>query len=385
MFGKYINSAIFILIVVFLEICTVRAADTLPFTMSRDVYAVPGIECNVYFANLILTPNSSNYLFEVDCVKGRHDQERWRYVPEDGDAGDYPLSIKVLNEKNIVVASGEAILHVIPRNAGHGERVNLLIIGDSLTDHNVYPQTIYDNLQVQENPAVTFLGTNWMFGRKPDKVAHEGYGGWTWGSFLNRWDENPSGPAYRSKSKFLRKENGKLILDFQYYCDTFLKGKKPDIITVMLGTNEMFGAKDNALDSAIDRMFNNADILIAEFLKVVPNAIIGIALTPPPAATQDAFGSNYQCKISRWQFRRRQFRLIERQIKKYASQYPKVSLIPVFSGLDCVHNFPVVTEAVNARNPQLILRQSNGVHPSKEGYRQIGDIFYCWLKYQFHT
>ena len=74
-------------------------------------------------------------------------------------------------------------------------------------------------------------------------------------------------------------------------------------------------------------------------------------------------------------------------LKKFAS-YPdkKVFLVPSNVNLDCENNYPVRREAVNgelvkgARN--FIIRQSNGVHPAPAGYNQMGDTFYCWIKYQ---
>ena len=59
-----------------------------------------------------------------------------------------------------------------------------------------------------------------------------------------------------------------------------------------------------------------------------------------------------------------------------------VSLIPVFINLDCENNYPVKLENINARSQKKVLRHIQNVHPSQEGYHQIGDTFYCWLKYQ---
>ena len=60
----------------------------------------------------------------------------------------------------------------------------------------------------------------------------------------------------------------------------------------------------------------------------------------------------------------------------------RLSLIPAFVNLDCLHNFPQREAAWNARTSLSGMRQCNGVHPSPEGYRQIGDAIYCWLKAQ---
>ena len=45
--------------------------------LPEKIYAIPGIECNLYFENLFLTINPANFAFEVKCTKGRCDEKRW--------------------------------------------------------------------------------------------------------------------------------------------------------------------------------------------------------------------------------------------------------------------------------------------------------------------
>ena len=61
------------------------------------IYAVPSVECNVYFDNVVLVPNIGNYLFDVDCAKGRQQAERYTWSPTEEDLGNYPLTLKVYN------------------------------------------------------------------------------------------------------------------------------------------------------------------------------------------------------------------------------------------------------------------------------------------------
>jgi len=48
--------------------------------------------------------------------------------------------------------------------------------------------------------------------------------------------------------------------------------------------------------------------------------------------------------------------------------------------LDAVHNYPATTVPANSRTTEKLSRQCNGVHPSAEGYRQIADSLYYWMK-----
>ncbi|MEI3005147.1 MAG: hypothetical protein V8T87_11090 [Victivallales bacterium] len=130
------------------------------------------------------------------------------------------------------------------------------------------------------------------------------------------------------------------------------------------------------MDQKIKDILQSADTLLAEFRRVAPNAKIGIGLVTPSARSQDAFGSNYSCGQTRWQYRKNQHRLNEAYLKKFTNHPDKnISIIPTNVDLDYENNFPVVSEPVNTGNASKITHQSNGVHPASAGYRQIGDTF----------
>ena len=71
-------------------------------------------------------------------------------------------------------------------------------------------------------------------------------------------------------------------------------------------------------------------------------------------------------------------------LEKYGhSPDPRLSIIPTNLNLDCVHNFPAREVEIILGNPRPgFKRQCTGVHPSLDGYNQIGDTFYAWFKYQ---
>lgn len=110
---------------------------------------------------------------------------------------------------------------------------------------------------------------------------------------------------------------------------------------------------------------------------------IGVLLLVPPAGTQDAFGANYQCGQTRWQYKRNQQRVVERMMEKYGNREAEsIYIIPSNANLDCVNNYPRSKTAWNSETKAEGSRLNNGVHPSAEGYRQIGDTIFCWIKAQ---
>ena len=97
-----------------------------------------------------------------------------------------------------------------------------------------------------------------------------------------------------------------------------------------------------------------------------------MGLVTPGCSSQDGFGHDYGCGLTRWQYKKNQHTLNDAMLKHFAD-YPdkKVFIIPTSLNLDCENNFPV--------NKGM---QCNGVHPTAAGYNQMGDTYYSWMKYQ---
>ena len=369
----------------FLFAATAYSQDKLRTLLPTRIYAATGLEANIYFDNLVLTPDCSNYIFDVTCSKGRQDSTRWYMNPKDTDLGSVPFELTILNDENKKLASAKSEIVIVSKDAGKGRAFSILVVGDSLTDASVYPNELKKLLAENGNPEVTFIGSHSGRGQavNGNRVSHEGRGGWKWSDFCTVYDLSKS--DYKAKSPFLfPDEKGKPVLDFKKYLDKYNNGKAPDFITVFLGTNDVFGVNDDAsIDKKIDEIFKYADILIAEFRKTAPLCKIGLVTTIPPVASQDAFGNNYKCGQTRWQFRRNQHRLVERLYEKFGnSEKDNISIIPAYVNVDCENNYPVINTTVNERSKKAFARPSNGVHPANEGYFQIADTLFSWIKYK---
>ncbi len=355
--------------------------------LPEAVYAVPGVEANIYFENVYFCVNPNNYLFDVDCPKGCNYRDRWSFTPAANDAGTYPLTLTVIGE-NGVVAKGETKVVVAPADAGKGKDISILIVGDSLTNATVYPARLHSLMKGENNPQLKMIGSHCGGGKTPAPggVAHEGYGGWAWNTFLTRFEDDSkiSDPAkkFYARSKFLTRKDGKVVFDMQQYVDQYNGGKMPDFITVQLGVNDVFGASELTLYSTIASIEKNMDAFLAAFRKAAPDAVIGVGLVTLGAG-QDAFAANYKNGQTFLQYKKNVFALNQRMLRKFQnSPDKKVFLIPTVVNLDCRNNFPVRTEPVNLGNPANVTRQCNGVHPAPAGYNQMGDTYYAWLKYQ---
>ena len=313
------------------------------------IYAVPGIEMNVYFDNVCLTVNRANYVFDVVCDKGTQQAERWTITPTDQDVGQYPLALEVRDEANRIIARAESTLQIASKNAGAGLPVSFLMIGASETHAAVYPAHVLELCKPQGNPRLTLVGH--VPHREQPTVRIEGYGGWTAKRFMNHFtaEKRPEVQGDREAwkaggSPFLYSDgHGGFKADFGQYCRDFNQGHGPDFVTIILGGNDTFRCTDENIEASIDTMLEHYDGLIAMIHQVRNDTRIGAVLMYPPASSQDAFGANYQCSQTYWQCKRNLHRVCERILVHYGNRESEhIYLVPVKSNLDCDHNFPTL-------------------------------------------
>lgn len=360
------------------------SAPNLRPILPSEIYAVPGVEANVYFDNIILSPNSRGLLWDVDCDFGTHQEERWTAIPTTEQVGDHPLKVRVVTPEVQTVVEMTTTLRVLDPKAGAERKVTMLCVGASGTAASVYTARLVALSAEDEALDLKLIGEGGPGGDTGNR--HEGYGGWSCRTFVENWADGQdfveqNGTRRRGRSPFLYEVDGQPKLDFQRYLDRSNGGQPPDFITILLGGNDNFTATEADIEQRIDTMFSYLDQLIAAIRAAAPKAQIGIVPMTPPAASQDAFGANYGTSQTRWQYRRNQHRTTEREYQTYGRREAEgLYLVPVFVGLDTVHGYPTKTAPANAHTEMQIARMSNGLHPAPAGYNQMGDVIYCWLK-----
>jgi lysophospholipase L1-like esterase len=347
---------------------TVGVAEELQLTLPPVIYAVPNLESAMYFDNMVLTQSPEIYRYEVICDVGTQDATRWTVIPEVARRGDHAVTVRVADAEGKVVNTAKSIFRIAAPEAGKGQELRLLIVGDSLTHASAYPNELFRLMARPGNPKLTLLGTH-KPGSVAEGVAHEGYGGWTWQRFVSHYEPNPDGTYRKRSSPFVYLgDDGNPALDVSRYFAEECGGDPPDVVTFLLGINDCFGANPDdpkAIDARIDEVFKNADALLAAFSQAAPDAKLAVCLTTPPNSRQEAFEANYQDRYTRWGWKRIQHRLVQRQLEHFGDrEAERIFVLPTELNLDPVDGYPV----------------NNGVHPNEKGYRQIAASIYAWLK-----
>ena len=356
------------------------SAEDVRLLVPEKIYAVPGVESNVYFSNIVTVINPANYVFDVDCPKGRNDLKRWRFTPQKEDVGTWKWKIRVIDESG-TVAEAETKLVVLPPDAGQGRKISMLVVGASYISNGFIPARVTQLMQQPGNPEFRTVGT-----KGKGIVRHEGYGGWRWESFLTRWGYtgskskndgmHPDRPV-GFNSPFLFEKDGKGVFDLNEYFKRNNGGKALDAVSFQLGMNDVFSAKDDTIAERTAKSLAGMEKLIAEFRKLQPAPEIFVCVGIP-GSSQDGFGKSYSCGQTCWQFHRNLDFYCRALMKK--SKELNFRLVPMYINLDTENNTILTSEPVNAENPQKVKIHSNGIHPAACGYYQMGDTLYCHLK-----
>lgn len=376
----------------------------LKMSLPEVIYAVPGIESNIYFENMVDTANYRNYAYEVRCSRGSQGEHRWFWSPTEKDAGkSFDLELRLFNDYGMII-SGKCKVVVAAKAAEPKKKFTLALLAASGVNCG-YPAHILKVMREHGFDNYTPVGSHSGSGKPvvPGGVAHDGYGGYSWGSFLTRWAysvEELSGPqnkaedeqmkalgvkilpksrSYSSRSPLLRLEKGKPVLDIPAWFRKINGGKAPDYIVIQLGGNDMFGVRAEQLDARVAVVMRNVRKLLGELRKFAPDAVIGVA-SEPCGCGQDGFGANYGCGQSKYQFRRnvqRYNREIDMLIKELKD--PKIVMIPIHQNLDPENSYIVGNINAHARSSKKVKRDRNALHASAEGGFQLGDAIVCWL------
>jgi lysophospholipase L1-like esterase len=342
-----------------------RLSDQLPqpkdivveLTMPPKIYAIVGQELNIYYDN-ICNDRDTKYTFSGSCPVGAKFENYFRVNPI--AAGTFTYLVNVAQDrliKNYIYSS----LIVSAASVGNGINKKVLVIGDSTTANGVCMTKLNANFDTDVMD-ITLLGTQ---GTAPNK--HEGRSGWTASQFV----------AVGSPFVFAG------VFDFAQYLS--VNGiTTPDYVIINLGISDMFGFSGvPEANAEIPNILARYQIMIDSIKSAGAGIKIGIALTIPPSYDHNPWGKLFGMSYSRENYKLANWMFVKALTNQFQNQEAgRVYIVPVNTNLDTRYNMGLESLPVNARNAKTIESiASNGhVHPSTEGYWQIADCYWFFLK-----
>ena len=401
---------------------------------------VVGDTFELFYKGVMLCKDPYHYNIHVQCDIGKAWGRKFEVTPT--TVGNHTLRITISDDTGKVLDTGRTILSVSQKMTAPSKNINVLCIGDSLTNGGVWVDEVYRRLTktndktMHNNEAptgeglsnITFVGKR----KTTNGAGYEGFGGWRFSNYNNTsttlnayWvtathnkTESDQESVYKDgngvqwqletieagRLKFKKYagegtlvNNGTLTwvsggvntdaihysavspeegnpfvysgaVDFAAYCDD-IGASGIDKCFILLGWNNAATSEDEYKAEA--KTF--IDKLIA-FNSNIKITLIGLQIP-----SLDGCANNYGASGTYANYRGLQefvFNL-DHWYSDIAAEYPNnVDTINLSGQFDTEHNALTAEFTVNARNPEKVTVQSNGVHPSTFGYYQIADAVY---------
>lgn len=449
----------------------INIAPTSEVRLAKTYDLVVGDKFQLYYEGVIKGFDVLNEGILVNCSVGKQYPRYWEFEPTDENAGKtYTLTLKTRQLDGSVISTGSTKINVHAKLTNETTPANLtaLIFGDSLTSSGAWAaegfRRIYGPTNSEASGPVSIGITNTLttYGSKRNTtntfaVSHEGYGGWTWNSFLTAergsdsttngivvtlsaahgydlntvqksiWTDNngkiweledfpsanqikfnrgngnnatqantasptsmicadpplsiiPTTVVWESTNPFY--DEATQSLDFKAHAAKYGAGDA-DIVACLLTWNGASGISASfSNDSIISGHMNKASQLLKAIHEDFPKAKI-ICMGIQLSSITGGSGYNYGAKggyADTWGSAFYAFDY-NKALEEMVTEDPELAeycyYVDTKGQFDTRYNMPYSNIAVNTRNTSATeMRGTNGVHPSTNGYYQIGDAFY---------
>lgn len=394
--------------------------------LPKRIYAVVGDTLQLFFRGMIGAVNPYNYDILVTCEEGKKFPRYFEYVPQPEDIGELPFAVTLRDDKGETMGYAECMIEVVEKTCGE-DVLHILPFGDSLTSGGIWCH--HADSRTPTN--VKFCGAKEYMG-----THYFGVGGWSWSSYTSAvrpgfrfqvHDVNllHIGAAYTSDNGYkytvleinvtngvgnvlmsvdkktyepgspagiLKKTSGggdpELAyssfqpessnplwngerMTFRPYVERYAEGRV-DAVYVLLGWNNL-----KPWQTDFSELLSTVDTFCSTLHDEYPTAKVYIMGLEIPSinggignsygATGSGYADGYGLCIGVLN--------LNRAYQKFADERSSyVEFLNVSCQFDTEYNMPATDKNVNLYNPETEVIGTNGVHPGKYGYYQIGDV-----------
>ena len=332
---------------------------------------VVGDNFQLFYRSVIRAVDPYIYYIFVTGDKGHTFNRYYEWKPD--TAGTYSLTITVKDNNGAILGTDTTSLVVRASTTNRAKKI--LCIGDSLTANGQwiargaakYMQaggTIKTIGTVHKDHSSSTIGIN-----KNITVNFEGRSGWQWSSYLTRYDANTLSPFYINNK-----------LSFADYITTN-NLEEFDEVYIFMTFNGFTSTSKYDFSS---QFLKDAKTLVDKIHSDFPYAkitLMGLPLTSTYAGLGSYYsigsGSNYSDNYG-VHVRIHEYDNFLEEWSKMTEYKSFMRYIDIKGQFDSEFNMPYESKQVNNTNTSVTERVGNamGMHPSSNGYNQIGDAFF---------
>lgn len=405
----------------------------------QKFYLVVDDRFELFYRGALRKYNPYEHYVKATCDKGYTYNRYFTYTPKVGEEGEYELVLEVIDDNGEVIESAKTIL-VVNGYEKPRKKLNILCIGDSKTVNGVWPYTVFERFEKIYPGLLNFIGKmkkeevgyegygGWQWktfcfdetesrtssvwvnvnNNLPSDFIHTKWinNNFEWIleticndklKFKRGKDNNLVNPKLEKTFVLKNDKNITLTIDNYSYSDAnpfwnnetktidfkhYIKENNfpvPDIIFTFLTGNGLYEPYSNQF--LHHRKY--ARVFLEQLHKDFPEAMIGIMGVELPCVNGGVtacYGASgyyhdwYGYAVTVFNYDKWLEELT------YEDEYKSFM---VYSDMKCQfdseNNYPYEMVKVNNRSQVLEKIGINGLHPSLDGYKQIGDAFYRFL------
>lgn len=339
--------------------------------LADEYTLVVGDNFQLFYRSIVQAPDPYGYYIKLEGKKGHAYNRYYEFCPTENEVGTYSLKVSVCDANGKEYGSDSTNLVVVSNKVENNKEKTILCFGDSLTANGVwaaqgiskYVANGYTNVKTIGSMTKELNGVT---------VNYEGNGGWQWSTYING-DGKKDSPfkSTTTKSKISFKEYAQ-----KYNVETI------DEVYILLTWNGISGkSKEFSFE---DSLFSNAKTIIDQFHSDFPDGKITLLSIPKPSMNAGlgsyyeinlGYGDNYGQSVTAMNYN--QFMEDWCEMEEYSSF---MSYVDVMGQFDSEYNMPTEGKPVNNQNSTTEqVGNAMGMHPTNNGYMQIGDAFYRTL------
>ena len=405
--------------------------------LPRKFDLLVGDTFEMFYKGITNCLNSDLYDYEISFSdsfnRGKAWKRKWEWTPVETDVGTKTMTVTAVDNigKEIDKKTVSIVVHNRPSNPSN-EKI-ILCVGDSLTNSGIWCSELRRRMIASDgNPTgygltnIKFIGTK----ENSDGCKYEGYGGWTFKSYLSSMKSNDYMIIHGSFDKVdadqhsvyydsngvrwkletigndvikLIRVNGAAVLapsgrliwesggvthtDIVYtsseqaignpFWDESANKNNFTAYASRMGVSKidhciiLLGWNDTGASEASYK--TNAKKFIDGIRAEYPNCKITLLGLQVPS--RDGFANNYGIS---WKYYNKLQSVwnLNQWYQDIADEYNDIDFVNISGQFDTENNHSIASFYPNTRNPNKVTLQSNGVHPYTYGYLQIADAVF---------
>lgn len=336
--------------------------------LADEYTLVVGDNFQLFYRSIVQAPDPYGYYIKLEGKKGHAFNRYYEFSPTKDDIGTHSLKVSVCDANGKEYGSDTTKLIVVDNKATNDKEKTILCFGDSLTYNGVWVAQGISKYVASGGTNIKTIGsmTKELNGVT---VNYEGNSGWQWSTYVNGSTDKDT--PFRSTSQSNK-------ISFKEYAQKY-NVKTIDEIYILLTWNGISGRlKEFSFE---DSLFSNAKTIIDQFHSDFPEGKVTLIGIPKPSMNAGlgsyyeinyGYGDNYGQSVTVMNYN--QFMEDWCKMEEYSNFMTYVDGMGQF---DSEYNMPTEGKPVNNQNNTTEqIGNAMGMHPTNNGYMQIGDTFY---------